>query len=90
MKYLELFKIPKRPIDDILKNKKSQLAYGERLVRGKVVPFEKEQNTIRLMKKLRVQGLSFGKIAKHLNEQGAPSKNGKHWSARTVWKIFRK
>lgn len=70
---------------------KSQLAYGERLHNGLVVPHLGEQKTIRQFQELRKDGLSFGKIAVWANEQGILTKNraGK-WDRRTIFEVLRR
>ena len=49
-----------------LPKEKSQLAYGERLVRGKIVPFSAEHHVMQRMADLREQGLSYEKLASGL------------------------
>jgi biotin operon repressor len=70
---------------------KSQLAYGERLFKGKLVPHLGERKVILQMAELRRQGLSYEKIAKWINENHIPTKNrvGK-WDRRTIYEILKR
>lgn len=71
--------------------KKSQLAYGERIYGGKVVPHLGEMNVIARFQELRRRGMSFGKIANWANEQLIPTKNrASKWNRRTIFEILRR
>lgn len=70
---------------------KSQLAYGERLYNGQVVPHLGELRIIEQFQTLRKEGMSFGKIAKWANEQKIPTKNKvSEWNRRTIFEILRR
>jgi DNA invertase Pin-like site-specific DNA recombinase len=43
-----------------------------------------EQRTLKLIRKLRNQGLSYNKIALYLNKKGIATKQGKTWAAQTI------
>jgi site-specific DNA recombinase len=48
-----------------------------------------EQQTVKLIKALREEGLSLGKIAAELSERNIPTKNGRQWYASTVSYILK-
>ena len=56
----------------------------------KLVPVRKEQQTVNLIREIRNDGMSYHKIAKHLNERKIPSKRGGVWYAETVKTVFQK
>ena len=56
----------------------------------KLVPVRKEQETVNLIQEKRNDGMSYHKIAKHLNERKIPSKRGGVWYAETVKTVFQK
>jgi hypothetical protein len=41
-----------------------------------------------LLRHLRDEGLSYGQIANHLNEQGVRTRYGARWLPITVWKVL--
>ena len=47
--------------------------------RRKLVPIPNEQEVITKIKTLHAEGLSFAKIARHLNERGIPARRGGRW-----------
>lgn len=83
-------KIPMRPEDEARKLSKGQLAYGERLVQGKIVPHKAEQKVIQEILKRHRFGSSYSMIADWLNSKGVPTKNNANsWQRPTVYKIIR-
>lgn len=77
--------------DGLPHHRKSQLAYGERIQNGRVVPHLGEQRMIEELRQLRLGGLSFAALAKWLDSRNVPTKNrvGK-WDRRTVWEILQR
>lgn len=57
-------------------------------INGKIVPNETEQAVIRKMKELKHLKTSFNGIARYLNDNNIPSKQGGLWSAKTVIGVF--
>ena len=51
--------------------------------------YQFEQKWIRKMRKMREQGLSYGKIADKLNELKIPSR-AKRWERDAVWRILKR
>jgi site-specific DNA recombinase len=49
-----------------------------------LIPNRKELEVVRQVKAFRNRGWSYGRIAKHLNHLGAPTKRGGQWRAWTV------
>lgn len=69
---------------------RGQLAYGEQLVGGKIVPHKAEQKVIQKILELREAGATYDAVAVWLNDQGVPTKNGaKSWQRPTVFKIIK-
>jgi len=65
------------------------LGYKVNKTTHSLVPDKLEAKTVRMIKYLkRYKKLSFGKIAKLLNEEGVPTKRGGKWNAYTVWYIL--
>ena len=88
---LETFGIQLRSIDDAHKLNKGQVAYGEKVIKGKTVRHCAEQRVLKQMLKLRNEGASFGKIANWLNSEGIPTKNRTAaWDRPTVYKVIRR
>lgn len=56
LKYLKHYKIPLRTEDEALKFNKGQLAYGERLLNGRIRYHKRELKLISELNKLRNQG----------------------------------
>ena len=70
---------------------KGQVGFGEKLVKGQIVPHVGELNVIEEMKGMRAEGYSYQKIADWLNLKKMPTKNGKNnWSRTVVYKILNK
>lgn len=68
---------------------KSQLAYGKRFYKGRVIDNKKEVEVINKIKDLRCKKYSYWKIAEMLTDMGVPTKNyGGKWHAKTVWQII--
>lgn len=87
---LRQFGIPIRPEDEARKLSKGQLAYGERLVCGKIVPHKSELKFLQKILDLRKSGATYDAIAEWLNDQGVPTKNGaKSWQRPTIFKIVK-
>lgn len=90
MKYLKGYGIPLRSEDEALLHNKGQMAYGERLVNGRVIAHQKELETVEKIKTLRKQGFSYWKIADVLNSMKIPTKNkGSRWHPTTIMKILK-
>ena len=81
---------------DALAHKKSK---GEKLggkipfgfnvdAEGKLIPIKSEQKTISEMLRLRIEGMSYDRIANALNYKKIPAKNGGLWLANTVRRIM--
>ena len=58
---------------------KGQVPYGWRVVNGQLVPHKGEQEIISKLVELRATGMSYGKTAIWLNENGIKTKNGGKW-----------
>lgn len=85
------FGIPLRPGEEARKLNKGQLAFGEKMVRGRIMPHGGERRVLRQMVDLRRRGDSLGKIAAWLNAKGVPPKgSARHWSRPTVFKILQR
>jgi len=85
---LRKFGIPLRPLD--AKNK-ARIGYGEAWRQRQVATNRRELEVIEKMKKLRVEGLSYGKLAGVLNTWGVPTKTRKgQWSAKQVHQILKR
>ena len=68
---------------------KGQLAYGEKMINGRVVPHHGEQRVFQKIMDMRSDGLSYGAIVNWLNSNGHPTKNRtKGWDRPTVYKIL--
>jgi hypothetical protein len=71
--------------------RKSQLAYGERIQSGRVVPHRGERKVIERFQEMRKAGLSYGKLAHWANHEGVPTKNGVgQWNRRTIFEILKR
>ncbi len=64
--------------------------YGKMMANGEIVSNQKEEQIIKLIKKLQVEGQSFRQIAKHLNNKKIKSKKGGLWDKSVVATIFRR
>jgi IS30 family transposase len=70
---------------------KGQLGFGERLVKGRIVPHKGEKAVIDQMASMREAGASYGRIASWLNQNNVRTKNRvKGWDRPTVFKILKK
>ena len=49
-----------------------------------------QEKTIQLVKTLRKEGLGYRKIAKHLNENGLTTHNGKKWGGNNVYAVLKR
>lgn len=86
-KYLREFGIPLRMGDN--RKTRSQLGFGETWKGRRIVVHKREQELIGKMQKLRVEGLSYWKVASVLNAWGIPTKTRKgKWSAKQVHQIL--
>ncbi len=74
----------------ILQYKKSKLEaysptpFGFRRQGKHLVVDQEERQVVQMIQQLREEGCSLRGIARHLNEDGIPSKNGGNWYASTV------
>ncbi len=85
------FGILMRRGDDAHRLNKGQLAYGERLVQGHVVPHLAEQKILSKIVGLRQSGATYATIAAWLNSQGHPTKNrARAWDRPTIYKMIHK
>jgi DNA invertase Pin-like site-specific DNA recombinase len=64
--------------------------YGQRSVKGKLVPAPAEQRALVKMKALAAQGVPINEIARVLNAEGAPTKRGGKWCGATVARILKR
>ena len=87
---LKQFRIPLRSQEQSHSLNPGQVAFGQRLLNGKVVPNKVELEIIKKMTALKSQGLSYWKIAEMLNLWGIPTKNrNSKWHPTTVMKILK-
>ncbi len=85
------FGIPLRSDDEAHRLNKGQLAYGERMVNGRVIPHLGEQRVLSQIVELRRKGESYGRIVGWLNSQNLPTKNqAEKWDRPTVYKILQR
>ena len=72
-------------------HRKGQLAYGEKLRNGQVVPHLGEVSAIQQLAALRGKGLSYEKLAVWANQERIPTKNRTgRWDRRTIFEILRR
>lgn len=71
------------------KSRSSQVPYGWINVGGHLHPNRTEVRWIQYMRKLRSEGMSYTAIGSRLNALRVPTKNGRQWHARTIWKILK-
>lgn len=64
------------------------IPFGYQAVDGKMIPNEKEQEIIKIIKNHKRSGKSFGQIAKYLNENGIVPRRGKAWYPTTVKNVL--
>ena len=70
---------------------RGQVPYGWRLVKGKLVEHQGEQNIITQMAARRADGASYGGLVDWLNGDGVKTKNGVgKWDRPTVYKILKR
>ena len=50
----------------------------------------KQEETIQLVRTLRKDGLSYRKIAHHLNENGLTTHKGKKWGGNSVYSVLKR
>jgi transposase-like protein len=71
--------------------RKSQLAYGEKIYGGRIVPHLSEVRIIEQFLALRNEGRSYAKLAHWANNQGILTKNRtRRWDRRTIFEILRR
>lgn len=70
------------------RSRSSQLPYGWDVVQGELVESPEEQKWITKMKKMREAGESLHAIARFLNSNAVPTKNGGKWHAKTISQIL--
>ncbi len=88
LKYLKLNSIEIRGTGTNQKRKRG-VAFGKKVVSGKVVNNENEALIIEKVKRLRDQELSYRKIAEVLNIMEYSTKTRKGvWSGKSVWQIL--
>ena len=66
------------------------IPYGFTAVDGVLIPDSEEQEILRLIRRLREDGLTYQQIADRLNDDGIAAKKGGQWSRVRVFKIMRK
>ena len=92
LKYLRKFKIPIRKSIDRVRGKRKGygLAYGKRIVKGKLVDHKREQENIQKMRNLRdKEGYSYWKIASIFNSMEISTQTGRgKWHAKTIQQIL--
>lgn len=77
--------------DELPGQVKGQVAYGEKIRNGKIVPHLGELRIVGELVSMRKQGLSYGKLVKWLNQNEVPTKNrSKVWDRPTVYKILKR
>lgn len=64
--------------------------YGQAYLDGQLLVDPKEQMIVRKILKLHHSGLSGNAIARELNNQKIPSRNGKSWSPSVVREIIKR
>ncbi|MEI8347219.1 MAG: recombinase family protein [Pseudomonadota bacterium] len=85
---LKAFGIPKHPAG---RKNQSQIAYGEIWENHSVSRNVRETAVVAKMLSLRFEGLSYWKIADHLNANNVPTKTSKgKWSSKTVHQILKR
>lgn len=62
--------------------------FGFRREGDRLIPDDIEQMVLSRIRRLRGRGLSYGRIARFLNESGIPSKRGSGWSAMSVRSVL--
>lgn len=65
-----------------------QTPYGWKKEMGRLVPHVAEQKVINRFATARAEGISLHSIARILNEEAVPTKNGGRWHARSVSQIL--
>ncbi len=70
--------------------RRGQIPFGCRMVRGQLVKHKSERKVIDEMKAMRVAGGSFRKIAAAMRDRGVKTKNGGKWQASIVMKILKR
>lgn len=74
-----------------LRCNKGQIAFGERILHGRIVRCQSEHRIIKQMAAMRVAGDSYGQIALALNASQVKSKNRKsQWSRTAIYKILKR
>ncbi len=90
LKYLGIFGIAVRD-NALTEYRTGELAYGKKIIKGKIADDKEEQAVIKKMKLLKSVGNSYWKIAEVLNGNSVPTKKEKGpWSAKTVHQIIKK
>jgi DNA-binding CsgD family transcriptional regulator len=85
--YLKKYDIPVRPVGKV--KSKRTLAYGEKIINGKVEVHKQERRTVDSILKMKKEGLSYNAIARILNEMKVKTKSqGKKWHMETVRQII--
>ena len=72
-------------------SRKGQIAFGEKVVQGKLRKQMTEAEAVEAMSRLRNQGYSYRQIAAWLDAKGVKTKNRRgRWQAATVMKILKR
>ena len=64
-----------------------QIPFGFKVENGRLIKEKKEQQIIIKIQRWKVENLSLREIARRLNQEKVPGKNGGRWAANTVKKI---
>ena len=87
-KYQKRYGIQALPIGTNKKRTRG-VAFGEKIVGGKVLSVTKEQKVLEALQVWRTQGQTFQEIADRLNLLGTPTKSGKgKWHRKTIQQIL--
>jgi len=73
------------PVGDPIKG---QIPYGYKVENRRLIKDKGEQQIIRKIQRWKTENISLREIAKRLNQEKNPGKNGGRWQANTVKKIF--
>jgi hypothetical protein len=73
------------------RERRGQVAYGQKMRNGSLVPHLGELEVVGKMRQLREQGLSFAAIVAWMTENGVKTKNGVNaWDRPTIYKIIKR
>lgn len=75
--------------EDVAGQRRGQIGYGKRVVHGREVRNQTEEQHLAKMHQLRDEGFSYHKIAAIFNSMGVPTKKrGAKWHATTVMNLL--